>query len=101
MSHLDEKEFAKLTKLCRIECTQEEKQKLFNNVSRIVSYVAQLDELDTQGVEPCNHAVATVTNVMREDQTGETLPRETFLANAPSHIGGMIRVPSVIKMSNP
>jgi aspartyl-tRNA(Asn)/glutamyl-tRNA(Gln) amidotransferase subunit C len=101
MSHFDEKEFSKLTKLCRIECSQEEKEKLFANVSRILSYVAQLDELDTQNVMPCNHVIETMSNVMREDEIGETLSREEFLANAPSHVGGMIKVPSVIKMSNP
>jgi aspartyl-tRNA(Asn)/glutamyl-tRNA(Gln) amidotransferase subunit C len=37
---------------------------------------------------------------MREDKVGETLPRELFLANAPSHVGGLIRVPPVIKFTN-
>ncbi len=34
---------------------------------------------------------------MREDKTGDLLDRELFLANAPSHIGGMVRVPLIIK----
>lgn len=96
---LTEQDFAKLTKLCRIECSEEEKTKLFSHVSRIVSYVAQLEELDTQDVAPCNHVIPTMANVMREDEVGETLSREAFLANAPLQIGGMIKVPSVIKTS--
>lgn len=56
-----------------------------------------MKEVDTEGVEVCNHVSETVSNVMREDDIGETLPRETFLENSPSHVGGMIRVPTVIK----
>ena len=40
-----------------------------------------------------------MANVTREDVVGELLNREAFLANAPSHVGGMIRVPPVIKQS--
>jgi len=37
---------------------------------------------------------------MREDLVVPTLTREEFLANAPAHVGGMVRVPPVIKFSN-
>ncbi|MBI3236171.1 MAG: aspartyl/glutamyl-tRNA amidotransferase subunit C [Chlamydiales bacterium] len=39
-------------------------------------------------------------NVMRKDEVGTPLSREEFLANAPSHVGGMVRVPPVIKTSS-
>lgn len=101
MASFEEKDFLKLAKLSRIECSEEEKKKLFTSLSRVVSYVQLLDELDTDGVAPTSHILETLQNVMREDEVGETIPREVFLANAPSHVGGMVRVPLVIKFSNP
>jgi aspartyl-tRNA(Asn)/glutamyl-tRNA(Gln) amidotransferase subunit C len=97
MSEFDENELTHLMKLCRINCTQEEKEKLKKNVSKILKYIALLEEVDTEGVEPCSRVLETLTNVMREDQVGEPLSRELFLSNAPAHVGGMIRVPPVIK----
>ena len=94
---LTEEQFSKLTKLCRIECSEAEKEKLFANISKILSYIDQLSELDTENTPPCNHTRDSIANVMREDVVGPTLSREEFLSNAPSHIGGMIRVPPILK----
>jgi aspartyl-tRNA(Asn)/glutamyl-tRNA(Gln) amidotransferase subunit C len=57
--------------------------------------------VDTEGVLPCTRVLESLTNVMREDTVSQTYSREEFLANAPAHVGGMIRVPPVIKFSNP
>ena len=97
MSHFDDKSLLALTKLCRIECSKEELKQLLTNIQSIVAYFDQLGEIDTEGVPPCDHVLETAKNVMREDEIGETISRETFLKNSPSHVGGMIRVPPVIK----
>jgi aspartyl-tRNA(Asn)/glutamyl-tRNA(Gln) amidotransferase subunit C len=93
----DSEEFNKLTKLCRIECTEEEKEIFSESLRKVLKHIEQLNEIDTAGVEPCFRILETVTNVMREDEIGELLSREVFLSNAPSHVGGMVRVPPVIK----
>jgi aspartyl-tRNA(Asn)/glutamyl-tRNA(Gln) amidotransferase subunit C len=100
MEKFDEKELEKLTKLCHIDCTEEEKKALHNQLTNFLKYVEQLDEVDTQGVQPCYRVLETLTNVMREDEVGELLSRELFLANSPAHVGGMVRVPPVIKTAN-
>lgn len=100
MPHLDHEDIKKLTELCRIECTEEEKANLLKDLKSILAYVDQLQEIDTENVQPCNHVLADVANVMREDKVGETLPRDVFLRNAPAHTGGMIRVPPVIIRKN-
>lgn len=100
MSELDEKELAKLTKLCRIETTEDEKKAFLAGLKKILTHIEQLQEINTEGVATCNHVLETVSNVMREDEVGELLSRELFLANAPSHVGGMVRVPPVIKFNN-
>jgi aspartyl-tRNA(Asn)/glutamyl-tRNA(Gln) amidotransferase subunit C len=96
MSHLNEESIKKLTQLCRIECTPEEQEALLKDLEKILSYVDQLQEIDTENVTPCNHVLADIQNVMREDVVGETLSRKIFLDNSPAHTDGMIRVPPVI-----
>lgn len=99
MAHFDEKELEKLAELCRIECSEEEKKTICANLSRVLDYIEQLAEVDTEGVSPCVQVLETLKNVMRDDEVGSPLSREAFLSNAPAQIGGMIRVPPVIKIS--
>lgn len=99
MAQLDKNAIKSLIQLSRIDCSDEEQEALLKDLKSILKYVEQLQEIDTTHVPPCNHVMDDVVNVMREDAVGEVMPREVFLANAPSHVGGMIRVPPVIKQS--
>lgn len=97
MTAFNDEDLSKLAKLCRIECTDEEKKKFSTGIKKILGYVEMLKEIDTEGVPSCSHVIETLNSVTREDTVGELLPRETFLANAPAHTGGMVRVPPVIQ----
>lgn len=97
MATLNQEMIKKLTRLCRIDCTEEEQKTLLEDLRKILLYFEQLEEIDTTDVPPCNHVLEGMANVMREDVIGDVLSREIFLANAPAHIGGMIKVPEVIK----
>lgn len=99
MVKLDKESVKKLTKLSRIRCTEEEETKLLADLQNILTYVQQLESIDTTGVAACNHVLAEVYNVMRDDVVGEPLPRDVFLANAPDKVGGFVRVPPVLKSS--
>ena len=94
---LNDQEFAKLTKLCRISCSEEEKQGFLKSLDDILKYVAQLGEVNTENVATCYTVLEDLSNVLRDDTPGEYLAREAFLENAPAHVGSMIKVPSVIK----
>ena len=69
----------------------------FENSQAIIDYIEQLKEIDTEDVPPCNHVLENMVNITREDDVGETMPRETFLSNAPSQVSGFMRVTTVIK----
>jgi aspartyl-tRNA(Asn)/glutamyl-tRNA(Gln) amidotransferase subunit C len=97
MAELDKKAIKTLSQLSRIDCSEEEQDALLMDLKKILHYVEQLNEVDTTHVAPCNHVLDDIANVMREDIPGTPLPRDVFLANAPSHVGGLIRVPPVIK----
>jgi aspartyl-tRNA(Asn)/glutamyl-tRNA(Gln) amidotransferase subunit C len=99
MAKLDKETIKKLTRLCRIDCTEEEQDSLLKDLEQILAYIEQLQEVNTDNVPPCNHVLENMANVTREDVVGDVLDREAFLANASSHIGGLIRVPPVFKQS--
>ena len=99
MAQLDKEILKNLTQLSRIDCTEEEQDSLLQDLKNILAYVDQLNEVDTDNVLPCNHVLEEVSNVVREDVAGEVMPRDLFLSNAPSQVGGMIRVPPVIKQT--
>lgn len=99
MSQLNQDTIKSLTQLSRIQCTQEEQAAILKDLESILEHFKLLDELNTDNVAPCNQVLEGIQNVMREDVVGETLPREAFLGNAPAQVGGMVRVPPVIKQS--
>jgi aspartyl-tRNA(Asn)/glutamyl-tRNA(Gln) amidotransferase subunit C len=98
MADFDHQTLEHLKKLCRIECSEEEGKDLAGRLSRVLEYTAQLKELDTEGVATCRYVLrGMLKNRMREDTPTDLLPRDKFLANAPDQIGGMIRVPPILK----
>lgn len=87
-----------LKKLCRLECTPEEDEDLLKSLTRVLNYVEQLNEIDTERVKPCRYVLrGMLKNQMREDAVKDLLPRDQFLSNASDQIGGMVRVPPVLK----
>lgn len=99
MAQLDKETLKNLAQLSRIDCSDEEQEGLLQDLKNILNYIEQLNEVNTDNVPPCNHVLEDVANVTREDVVGETMPRELFLSNAPSQVGGMIRVPPVLKQT--
>lgn len=98
MANFDHQTLEHLKKLCRIECTEEENSEILNNLARLLEYTDQLHEVNTEGTKTCRYVLrGMLKNRMREDVVKDLLPREAFLGNAPDQIGGMIRVPPILK----
>ena len=98
MSQLDLSTVAHLKKLARISCTPEEEANLLESLSRILKHIEKLEEVDTENVKPCSYVLSSMLKTKtRRDEVGDLLPRDLFLKNAPDQIGGMIRVPPVLK----
>lgn len=97
MAKFTREDMKHVARLCRINCSDEEIEELSGDLGRILGYVDQLGEVDTDGVEPCNQVLADVKNVSRKDEVKMSITRDEFLANAPDQVAGMIRVPPVIK----
>jgi aspartyl-tRNA(Asn)/glutamyl-tRNA(Gln) amidotransferase subunit C len=98
MAQFDAATLERLKKLCRIDCSPEEDADILQSLSRVLDYVSQLNEVDTEGVKTCRYVLRSMLkNQMRDDEVKDLLPRAEFLSNAPDQIGGMIRVPPVLK----
>jgi aspartyl-tRNA(Asn)/glutamyl-tRNA(Gln) amidotransferase subunit C len=87
---------AKVALLARLRLSPEELETFTGQLNTIVDYVAQLQGLDTTGVEPLAHGIE-VRNVFRDDVRGESLPREKALANAPERNQESFLVPAVLE----
>ena len=93
---LTTEEVAKVALLARLRVSPEELQTFTGQLNTIVEFVAQLQELDTENVEPLAHGVE-VRNVFRPDVLGAALPREKALANAPKRNAEAFLVPAVLE----
>ena len=66
------------------------------NLSSILNYINQLQEVNTDNVEPLAHAL-DVSNVFREDVLKESLNVNEALANAPDRQGNFYGVPAIFE----
>ena len=82
--------------LARIGMTDDETDKMRNEMSEILEYFGILKQIDTQNVPPTSHSVSLKT-VMRDDKVNESLPKEDLLAGAPNREEDFIRVRSVLE----
>ena len=92
---LSRDDVAKVALLGRLRLTEDELSTMTDQLQRIVGYVEQLNELDTEGIEPMAHAL-DMHNVFADDIAHEHLPREAALANAPKRDEECYRVPAVL-----
>jgi len=81
-------------KLARIELTEAEEEKFFNQLSSILGYCEKLNELDLENVEPI-YQVTGQKNIFREDEVTNVSKAEDMLRNAPEREGDFIKVKSV------
>ncbi|WP_438434735.1 Asp-tRNA(Asn)/Glu-tRNA(Gln) amidotransferase subunit GatC [Gorillibacterium sp. sgz500922] len=82
--------------LARLELTEQEKDMYTEQLNAILKYAEKLGALDTEGIEPTDHAVP-LSNVLREDEVRPSLPLERVLLNAPDEEDGQIKVPAVLE----
>lgn len=85
-----------VAQLAYLKLDEDQRAQAAKDLTRMIEYVGQLGELDTQGVEPMSHALPVV-NVMREDEVRESMDREWILRNAPASKDGCFLVPKTIE----
>ncbi len=86
----------KIAHLARIRLTGEEVASLGHDLEAILDYIAQLQGLALEGVEPTSH-VLPLKNVYREDEVELSLGQEAALACAVERKDGFFKVPQIIE----
>ena len=84
-------------RLSRLELAADEVARFQKQLERILDYVAQLNEVDTDGVQPTTHVLSSMKNVFRDDEVRPSLSTDEALSNAPARHQDFFKVPKVIK----
>jgi aspartyl-tRNA(Asn)/glutamyl-tRNA(Gln) amidotransferase subunit C len=86
----------KVARLARIAEPEEKLEGLARELSGILAWIEQLNEVDTDGVAPMTSAVH-VSAPMRDDVVTEGGDPEVVLSNAPKRSGNFFVVPKVVE----
>jgi aspartyl-tRNA(Asn)/glutamyl-tRNA(Gln) amidotransferase subunit C len=81
--------------LARLNMGQQELEKMTEQLDNILSYVAKLDEIDTENILPTTHAFS-ISNAFRDDNVMGSLSQREALSNCPRQNGECFIVPRII-----
>ncbi len=93
---LDKATVARIANLARIKLPEAERDAIAGELSKILDWIEQLNQVPTDGVEP----MASVTHMklpMREDKVTDGDCRDKILQNAPQAANGFFAVPKVVE----
>ena len=83
--------------LSRLELSEKDKKEYAPKLNPVLDYFSELDEVDTEGVEPTYHVLA-LSNVFREDEVNKksSLDQNEALSNAPNSQEGFFKAPRMM-----
>ena len=93
---LNSEEVRHIAVLARVGMSDDEIERMRDEMSHILENFDVLSQVDTEGVEVTGH-VAGLTTVMRKDEIARSSPVEDVLSNAPSKESDFIRVRAVFE----
>lgn len=96
---INQSDIEKVAQLAHLELDEEELNTFGRQMTEIVNYVEQLNELNTKDVEPALGGLTPEgedTESSRADELAGSLGQKTALAEAPDPASGHFRVPKVL-----
>ncbi|MGE8944127.1 Asp-tRNA(Asn)/Glu-tRNA(Gln) amidotransferase subunit GatC [Leptospira interrogans] len=93
---VDEATVRRIARLARIKITDEEAHGLQKELSGILDWVQQLDEVDTASVEPMTRVVPIELTQRRDEVTAGEIP-DDIVKNAPMTEDHFFVVPKVVE----
>jgi aspartyl-tRNA(Asn)/glutamyl-tRNA(Gln) amidotransferase subunit C len=85
-----------VARLARLALSDEERERLREQLGVILDAAARVSEVATEEVPPTAHPVPQA-NVFREDEPAECLPQDQALAGAPEVEAGRFKVPRIVE----
>ena len=96
MSTITNDDVRHLAQLSSLQMSGPEVKSLRAGIEKIINYINQLDELDTDGVEP-TYQVTGLQNVWRDDEIiDSSVSRQQLLALAAEQSDNCVKVPKVL-----
>lgn len=99
MTDINKETVLRVAHLARMGISDEEAEQYTAELGKILAFVDELQEVDTENIEGVGH-ITGMENAVREDAKPEKLPAEDhdlLEEQAPGHVGeGEIRVPRII-----
>ena len=93
--NIEREDVRRLATLARLPLTPEDEATCVTHVQTVLSYVAMLSNVNTDGIEPTAHAVEVPAR-MREDRVTNQPNTDALLHNAPARMENFFVVPGVI-----
>ncbi len=93
---IDAKTVSRIAHLARLRIPEEEQQHLAGELSKLLDWVAQLNEVDVIGIEPLT-SVNDMALRWREDVVTDGGKTEAILSNAPAKTADFFTVPKVVE----
>ncbi|SRR5258708_2934610 len=94
---LTKKDTQRVAKLAKLDLTSEEINKFTDQLSKVVDYISELDEINTNGVEPTAQTTNLI-NVFRDDKIDVTscLTQEEAVSGRDNIKNGYFVVPQIL-----
>ncbi|RYF32292.1 MAG: Asp-tRNA(Asn)/Glu-tRNA(Gln) amidotransferase subunit GatC [Comamonadaceae bacterium] len=97
---LSASDIARIARLARLQLAPDESERMLGQINGFFDLVERMRAVDTTGVEPLAHPVATIEDValrLRDDVVSEPDNREANQKSAPAVERGLFLVPKVIE----
>ena len=98
MAKLKKADVLHVAKLANLNLTESEIKKFLPQLSSIIDFISQLDEVDTKGIDPTSQTTG-LTNVFREDQvmSDKLLSQDEALSGTEETYNGYFKVPGILE----
>lgn len=97
---IDADEIRRIARLARLGIDEADIPRYAGELSRILDFVRQLEDADTEGVAPMSHPLDAAQR-LRPDEVTEADRRDVYLEQAPESSAGLYLVPRVIAPGKP
>ena len=94
--NIDDSIVDKIAGLSKLRFEGKSKDKMKDDMNKMIDFVGKLNEVNTEGVEPLIHLTEEL-NVLRDDVAYSETTQEEALKNAPKKDSDYFRIPKVLK----
>ena len=94
--NINQNVISKLARLSKLKFNEDEMKLISNDLSKMLDFINQLQDLDTEGTDPLIHVNEEINN-WREDQVQGMISQEEALSNSPVKDGTYFKLPKVLE----